>query len=76
VLEKLGSVKDEVRIGILPDHPTPVKIRAHVSDPVPFLIYDPNVSGDSVSEFDEASCKDGSFGLLEKDGFIRELFKK
>ena len=25
---------------ILPDHPTPVKVMTHVSDPVPYIIYD------------------------------------
>jgi 2,3-bisphosphoglycerate-independent phosphoglycerate mutase len=31
---------DEYRILALPDHPTPVEIRTHSSDPVPFIIYD------------------------------------
>ncbi len=31
---------DEYRILVLPDHPTPLEIRTHSSDPVPFVIYD------------------------------------
>jgi len=31
---------DDYRIMILPDHPTPLAIRTHTSDPVPYLIYD------------------------------------
>ncbi len=31
---------DEYRIMALPDHPTPIEIRTHSSDPVPFIIYD------------------------------------
>jgi 2,3-bisphosphoglycerate-independent phosphoglycerate mutase len=31
---------DEYRILALPDHPTPVELRTHTSDPVPFIIYD------------------------------------
>jgi len=31
---------DEYRILALPDHPTPIELRTHSSDPVPFVIYD------------------------------------
>jgi 2,3-bisphosphoglycerate-independent phosphoglycerate mutase len=31
---------DEYRILVLPDHPTPLEIRTHSNDPVPFVIYD------------------------------------
>ncbi len=36
-LDKMG---ESYRLMILPDHPTPISIRTHTSDPVPFLIYD------------------------------------
>ncbi len=36
-LEKRGI---EYRMLILPDHPTPIKLKTHVSDPVPYIIYD------------------------------------
>ena len=68
----LKKLKEDVRIAILPDHPTPVKLRIHVSDPIPFLIYD-GKEADKVETFDEFSCKEGSYGLLEKDQFIKEL---
>jgi len=68
----LSKIDDNVRIAILPDHPTPVKIRTHVSDPVPFLICD-NKKADEVEKLDEFSCKKGSLGLLEKDEFIKEF---
>ncbi len=32
----------EFKILLLPDHPTPVKVRTHTSDPVPFVIYEGN----------------------------------
>jgi 2,3-bisphosphoglycerate-independent phosphoglycerate mutase len=28
------------RMLVLPDHPTPISLRTHTSDPVPFLLYD------------------------------------
>ena len=36
-LQKMGQ---DFRLLILPDHPTPLSIRTHTSDPVPFLAYD------------------------------------
>ena len=41
------------RIAILPDHATPVSLKTHVSDPVPYLIYDSEVETEGVSKLDE-----------------------
>lgn len=62
---------EPVAIAVLPDHPTPVAHRTHTNEPIPFLIYAPGIEADSVEVFNEFSCKNGSYGLLEKDGFIK-----
>ncbi len=62
---------EPVAIAVLPDHPTPVAHRTHTNEPIPFLIYAPGIQPDSVETFDELSCKNGYYGLLEKDEFIR-----
>ena len=70
------AVKDQqVAIAVLPDHPTPVAHRTHTNEPIPFLIYAPGIEADKVETFDEVACKQGSYGQLEKDGFIKELMK-
>ncbi len=33
---------DDIRILLLPDHPTPLSVRTHTSDPVPFMLFDKN----------------------------------
>ncbi len=33
---------DDIRILLLPDHPTPLTVRTHTSDPVPFMLFDKN----------------------------------
>jgi len=71
----LENLKEDVCIAVLPDHLTPVKVRAHVSDPVPFLIYKPGEKGDEVERFDEESCKNGSYGLIKGNKFISALLK-
>lgn len=62
-----------VRIAVLPDHPTPVEVRTHVDEPVPFVIWDPYTVPDDVDTYDECSCAGGAYGLLEHDEFIRVL---
>ncbi len=40
IVEKLDERGEAYKILILPDHPTPLSIRTHTADPVPFVIYD------------------------------------
>ncbi|MFQ5835768.1 MAG: phosphoglycerate mutase, partial [bacterium] len=72
----LDGIDEKVRIALLPDHPTPIAVRTHVADPVPFLIYDPEKTGDEVEQFNESSCRRGSLGLLERDSFIKKVLGK
>lgn len=73
ICEAVKDWDEPVAIAVLPDHPTPVAHLTHTSEPVPFLIYTPGVEPDGVKTFDEVACKEGACGLLEKDGFIKEL---
>lgn len=72
----LDSIDEDIHIALLPDHFTPVSMRTHVADAVPFLIYDPQKEADEVSQFDEFSCAKGSLGLLKGDNFIRIFLGK
>ena len=67
-----NKVKDkDVCIAVLPDHLTPVEQRIHVGQPVPFLIWHKGITPDSVQQYDEVSCVDGSYGLLKLDEFMK-----
>lgn len=61
---------ESVCIAVLPDHPTPVEIRTHLAEPVPFLIWHPGIEPDEVQTFDEVSCVNGSYGLLKYQEFM------
>ncbi|MBP1608694.1 MAG: cofactor-independent phosphoglycerate mutase [Acidobacteria bacterium] len=61
-------------IGILPDHPVPIKLRAHTREPVPFMIYNHEKS-DNFAEYNEDTGKTGSLGLLKADEFMRAMFE-
>ena len=66
----------QVAIAVLPDHPTPVAYRTHTNEPVPFLIYAPGMKADKVETFDEVACKEGCYGQLEKDEFMKAFMKE
>lgn len=40
VVEKMEKSGEEFRLMVLPDHPTPIRVRTHTSDGVPYMIYD------------------------------------
>lgn len=40
VYDKLTESGIDFRMLILPDHPTPIAVRTHTSDPVPYMLYD------------------------------------
>lgn len=73
-LDRMG---EPYRLMILPDHATPLSLRTHTADPVPFLIYDSQYEQNGVSRgFDEQSAGDAGFFLGEgyrlMDLFLRK----
>lgn len=64
---------DDITIAVLPDHPTPAELRTHVAEPVPFLIWNKQMTPDTVSTFDEDSCQAGAYGHLKDDEFMQAL---
>lgn len=62
---------DPVAIAVLPDHLTPVEMRIHVGQPVPFLIYHRDIEPDDVQRYDEVSCASGGYGLLRLQEFMQ-----
>lgn len=73
IFEEVSKWDEPVAIAILPDHPTPCRIKTHVADAVPFLIYKPGGEADAVEHYDEDSAKKGSLGTLTGDEFMRAL---
>jgi 2,3-bisphosphoglycerate-independent phosphoglycerate mutase len=71
IIEATKKIDEEVAIAVLPDHPTPCKLRTHTRTPVPLIIYKPNGKPDGVEVYDEFSVKKGVFGVFKGDEFIR-----
>ena len=70
VLEAIDTWDEAVSVALLPDHPTPVEIRTHVGEPVPFAIWHKGIEADDVQRFDEVSCMSGSYGLIRLQQFM------
>lgn len=73
--EKLTAAGVDYKMLVLPDHPTPVKLKTHVSDPVPYLIYDSTKELNTGKPYNEASAK--TTGVYIEDGYtLMEHFLK
>jgi 2,3-bisphosphoglycerate-independent phosphoglycerate mutase len=75
----LQGIRDlgDCRVMVLPDHPTPIAVRTHVSDPVPFAIYDSRKKGIAPAgmKFDEESVKQSTF-YIEHGHEIMDVFMR
>ena len=58
VLAYLESTGEDFKVMILPDHPTPIAIRTHTIDPVPFLIYSSDATLSGVASFTEQTARE------------------
>ena len=75
IYNEVKAWNEPVGIALLPDHPTPVELRTHVAEPVPFTIWHRNITPDGVQTFDESSCTGGSYGLLKLQQFMQTFMK-
>ena len=67
VYEYLCSTGEDFKIMILPDHPTPIRIRTHSITPVPFMIYSSTAHKDGVDTFTELTAE--ATGTYVSDGY-------
>ena len=68
IKKALDASGEDYSIMVLPDHPTPLRLRTHTSDPVPYIIYrntSDKVSG--VNCYTETNA--ASTGVFVEDGF-------
>ena len=67
VTEKLDASGEDYRLLIMPDHPTPIRCRTHVADPVPYLLYDSRKREGCGLTYSEENAK--KTGVFVKDGY-------
>ncbi|MEM2878135.1 MAG: cofactor-independent phosphoglycerate mutase [Candidatus Hadarchaeales archaeon] len=73
ILDGIGD--EDFKIAVMADHPTPVEVRRHTSDPVPFSVASSTSRGDGLKCYDEESAKKGSLGLMMGPMFIKKMIE-
>ena len=58
VKEGLDASGEDYRMLVMPDHPTPICLRTHVSDPVPYLLYDSTAKQEQNWHYNEREARE------------------
>lgn len=66
IVEGLRAAGEDFRMVILPDHPTPVSLRTHTADNVPYLLYDSTMEQEHSWKYNEEEAEKS--GNLIKEG--------
>jgi 2,3-bisphosphoglycerate-independent phosphoglycerate mutase len=73
VIGRLRHYQGDLRALVMPDHPTPITVRTHTAEPVPFVIWGKGIKANGAKRFTEAEAK--STGVFIGEGYkiIRKL---
>lgn len=82
IFKEISAWDEPVSIAVLPDHPTFCRLKTHVAQAVPFLIWRNDQARaqvkasmpDKVQNFDELAVMTGSYGILKGKAFMQKLF--
>ena len=72
VKEQMDASGVDYRMLVTPDHPTPIAIRTHSSDPIPFLLYDSTRQRRRIGFYNEKEAM--MSGIVVEDGY--EMIEK
>jgi 2,3-bisphosphoglycerate-independent phosphoglycerate mutase len=67
---------DDVRVLVLPDHPTPVKLRTHTDEPVPFVMYGKGITPDGSQEYGEAAAREKGLKFESGESLLTHFMTK
>lgn len=72
IVEYLKNCGDDYGIMVLPDHPTPIAVRTHTREPVPYIVFSSKNRNAGIDSYSESKC---SSGLYIPDGWkLMEYF--
>lgn len=74
--EALAASGEDFRILVMPDHPTPIRLRTHTGDPVPYLLFDSRAQSGTGVLYNEAAAE--TTGIYVEHGYtlIDKLLEK
>jgi 2,3-bisphosphoglycerate-independent phosphoglycerate mutase len=76
VKEGLDESGEPYRMLILPDHPTPIAVRTHVAEPVPYLLYDSTAPESHDWHYNEKEAAQGGRSVEHGWDMMKVLFQE
>ncbi|WP_230398359.1 cofactor-independent phosphoglycerate mutase [Novisyntrophococcus fermenticellae] len=76
VRAQMDASGEDYRLLVLPDHPTPVRLRTHVSDPVPYLLYDSSSPEEHVWHYNEKEAETSGNKVNQGHELMGYLFSR
>jgi len=76
LVDELEAKGVDFRMLVLPDHPTPIRVRTHTSDAVPYLLYDSTDLKDNSWNYNEKECRESGNFVAKGHEIIELLFSK
>lgn len=76
VARALEGAGEPFRMLVCPDHPTPIAVRTHVSDPVPYLLYDSRKDLGGAPAYDEDSARNTGVYVGEGHALLSRLLER
>ena len=67
IKKAMEEAGEDFRMLILPDHPTPIRVRTHTAQPVPYVLYDSTRQRKGVARYTEAEA--AATGIFEPEGY-------
>ncbi len=67
IIDELDCAKENYRMLVLPDHPTPIRVRTHTGEPVPYILYDSSKTLGTNKEYSEKEARNN--GIVCKQGY-------
>jgi 2,3-bisphosphoglycerate-independent phosphoglycerate mutase len=58
-----GDAQGDVSFLVMPDHPTPLSLKTHVGEPVPFILWGPAFAANGARRFTEAEARATGFAV-------------
>lgn len=74
IVKEMEQRKETYRMLIMPDHPTPIRLRTHTNGSVPYLLYDSTKEQKKIQYYNENEARES--GIIVKDGYklIQHLY--
>lgn len=76
IYDKLTAAGEDFRMLVMPDHPTPIAVRTHTSNPVPYMLYDSTDIKNETWNYNEKDAKASGNYIADGHTVINHLFER